>query len=163
MKSVITLLLTTLLVLLFISKPEVGYAVKSNTNELTTKKQPPNQETVLNKKELEKRLGRKLTLKEKILLPFAKKQLKKQARAKKNRINKKAKGKGKGKVQIVALLLCIFLGILGVHRFYLGYTGMGLLYLFTLGLVGVGWIIDIILLIIPNGLTPKGQTNYSGK
>ncbi|MEO5643525.1 MAG: TM2 domain-containing protein [Bacteroidia bacterium] len=65
-----------------------------------------------------------------------------------------------GKSQIVALLLCIFLGPLGIHRFYLGYTGMGILYLFTAGLFGIGWIIDIILLIIPNGLTPKGETSY---
>lgn len=67
---------------------------------------------------------------------------------------------GGGKNQIVALLLCIFFGPLGIHRFYLGYTGLGILYLFTFGLFGIGWLIDIILLIIPNGLTPKGQTNY---
>lgn len=65
-----------------------------------------------------------------------------------------------GKLQIVALILCILLGLIGVHRFYLGYTGMGILYLLTLGLFGIGWIIDIILLIIPNGLTPKGRSNY---
>jgi hypothetical protein len=68
---------------------------------------------------------------------------------------------GGGKSQVVALVLCIFLGLLGIHRFYLGYTGMGLLYLFTLGLFGIGWIIDLILLIIPNGLTPKGKNSYS--
>lgn len=71
----------------------------------------------------------------------------------------KRAGEG-GKSQIVALLLCIFLGWLGIHRFYLGYTGMGLLYLFTFGILGIGWIIDIILLIIPNGLTPKNKTSY---
>lgn len=68
---------------------------------------------------------------------------------------------GGGKSQIVALILCIFLGTLGIHRFYLGYTGMGLLYLFTFGLLGIGWLIDVILLIIPNGLTPKGKSNYT--
>ena len=73
--------------------------------------------------------------------------------------SKKGSGEG-GKSQIVALLLCIFLGLLGIHRFYLGYTGMGLLYLFTAGLFGIGWLIDIILLIIPNGLTPKNKTSY---
>lgn len=67
---------------------------------------------------------------------------------------------GSGKNQIVALLLCFFLGLLGIHRFYLGYTGLGVLYLLTLGIFGIGWIIDLILLIIPNGLTPKGKTNY---
>ena len=65
-----------------------------------------------------------------------------------------------GKLQIVALILCILLGLLGVHRFYLGYTGLGVLYILTLGLFGIGWLIDIILLIIPNGLTPKGKNNY---
>lgn len=43
----------------------------------------------------------------------------------------------------VALILCIFLGYFGVHYFYIGKTGMGLLYLFTLGLFGIGWVIDI--------------------
>jgi hypothetical protein len=66
-----------------------------------------------------------------------------------------------GKNQIVALVLCILFGWFGVHRFYLGYTGMGILYLFTFGLFGIGWLIDILLLIIPNGLTPKGMTSYS--
>lgn len=65
-----------------------------------------------------------------------------------------------GKLQIVALILCILLGLIGVHRFYLGYTGLGILYLLTLGIFGIGWLIDIVLLIIPNGLTPKGKSNY---
>ena len=34
-----------------------------------------------------------------------------------------------GKSQLVALLLNIFLGALGIHRFYLGYVGMGILYI----------------------------------
>jgi TM2 domain-containing membrane protein YozV len=34
-----------------------------------------------------------------------------------------------GKSQLVALLLNIFLGGLGIHRFYLGYVGMGILYI----------------------------------
>lgn len=48
------------------------------------------------------------------------------------------------KNKMVALLLCIFLGYLGIHRFYVGKTGTGILYLLTGGLVGIGWIIDII-------------------
>ena len=52
------------------------------------------------------------------------------------------------KNKMVALLLCIFLGVLGVHRFYVGKIGTGLLYLFTGGLFGIGWIIDIILIAV---------------
>lgn len=51
----------------------------------------------------------------------------------------------------VALLLCWFLGYLGAHKFYEGKTGMGILYLFTFGLVGIGWIIDsFVILFKPN-------------
>lgn len=50
------------------------------------------------------------------------------------------------KSKTVALLLCIFLGYLGVHRFYVGKTKTGILYLFTVGLCGIGWIVDIILI-----------------
>lgn len=46
--------------------------------------------------------------------------------------------------KIVALLLCIFLGTLGIHYFYVGRVGMGILYLLTFGLLGIGWIVDII-------------------
>lgn len=41
-----------------------------------------------------------------------------------------------------AWLLLTFLGVFGVHRFYMGKWGTGLLYLFTLGLLGLGIIYD---------------------
>lgn len=51
----------------------------------------------------------------------------------------------------IALLLCIFLGCFGAHKFYEGKNGMGILYLFTIGILGVGVIIDfIVLLFKPN-------------
>ena len=42
----------------------------------------------------------------------------------------------------VAWLLLTFLGVFGLHRFYMGKWGTGLLYLFTVGLLGIGIIYD---------------------
>jgi TM2 domain-containing membrane protein YozV len=50
------------------------------------------------------------------------------------------------KSYMVALLLSILLGSLGVDRFYLGYVGLGIVKLLTGGGCGVWWIIDIILI-----------------
>ncbi len=55
---------------------------------------------------------------------------------------------------IAALLLCIFLGELGVHRFYLGYTWQGIVQLFTAGGLGIWALIDLIR-IITRDLQPK--------
>lgn len=44
---------------------------------------------------------------------------------------------------LITWLTCMF-GLCGVHRFYLGQPGMGLLYLFTGGLFGVGQFVDLI-------------------
>ena len=58
---------------------------------------------------------------------------------------------GRQKNKWVALLLCFFLGVFGAHKFYEGKIGMGILYLFTMGLFGIGWFIDIIALLFkPN-------------
>ncbi len=57
----------------------------------------------------------------------------------------------KEKNKWVAFLLCLFLGAIGAHKFYEGKVGMGILYLFTGGLFGIGWLVDcIILLCKPN-------------
>jgi TM2 domain-containing membrane protein YozV len=42
----------------------------------------------------------------------------------------------------VAWILLTFVGVFGIHRFYLGKWGTGLLYLLTLGLFGIGLIYD---------------------
>ena len=53
----------------------------------------------------------------------------------------------KPKSKWVALLLCFFFGAIGAHKFYEEKTGMGILYLFTLGLLGIGVVIDFIALL----------------
>ena len=47
----------------------------------------------------------------------------------------------------IAFLLCFFLGIFGAHKFYEGKTGLGILYIFTIGLFGIGYFIDLIIIL----------------
>lgn len=47
----------------------------------------------------------------------------------------------------VALLLCLFLGYFGAHKFYEGKIVMGIVYIFTFGLFGVGAFIDFIVIL----------------
>lgn len=50
------------------------------------------------------------------------------------------------KNKTTALILSILLGSLGIDRFYLGYTGLGILKLITGGGFGIWWLVDIILI-----------------
>lgn len=50
------------------------------------------------------------------------------------------------KSRLVALLLCIFLGLFGAHRFYAGHLLLGVVYLLTAGVLGIGWLVDIVLI-----------------
>jgi TM2 domain-containing membrane protein YozV len=59
-----------------------------------------------------------------------------------------------GKSQLTATLLCFFLGGLGIHRFYLGYTWQGIVQILTLGGLGIWVLIDFIRILIGD-LGPK--------
>lgn len=51
----------------------------------------------------------------------------------------------------VSLVLCIFLGFVGGHKFYEEKIGMGILYIFTMGLFGFGTLVDLITILLkPN-------------
>ena len=53
-------------------------------------------------------------------------------------------------------MLCIFLGIVGAHYFYVGKVGKGILFLFTGGLFGIGWIVDICIILLGNFTDNRG-------
>ncbi len=61
------------------------------------------------------------------------------------------------KSQLVALLLCFFLGGLGLHRFYVGKFGSGILMLLTCGLCGIWVLIDFILILCGNFKDAEGN------
>jgi len=51
------------------------------------------------------------------------------------------------KKRLVALLLCFFLGGIGVHRFYVGKVGSGIAQILTLGGLGIWVLIDFIMIL----------------
>lgn len=74
---------------------------------------------------------------------------------------KKERRKKSMKDKTTALILSILLGGIGVDRFYLGYTGMGILKLLTGGCFGILWLIDIIN-IATGKLQPADGSGYKG-
>jgi TM2 domain len=90
-------------------------------------------------KQVEEKLGKKLSQKEKIGFKIVQKKAKK---AQANIGNEEGTKK-----QLVAFLLCFFIGFIGVHRFYMGYVGIGIAQILTLGGCGIWTLIDFIRII----------------
>lgn len=67
------------------------------------------------------------------------------------------KGNLMAKSWLVAVLLCFFLGVLGVHRFYVGKVGTGILQLITLGGFGIWVLIDFIMILVGKFTDKQGQ------
>jgi TM2 domain-containing membrane protein YozV len=58
---------------------------------------------------------------------------------------------------VPALLLCFFFGVLGVHRFYVGKVGTGILQLLTLGGLGIWALIDFIMIVVGSFTDKQGR------
>lgn len=52
------------------------------------------------------------------------------------------------KKRLVAFVLCFFLGVLGVHRFYAGKVKSGILQLITIGGLGIWALIDLVIILV---------------
>lgn len=50
----------------------------------------------------------------------------------------------------IAALLCLFLGLFGFHRFYVGKIGTGLIWFLTFGLCGIGFLLDLFMILCGN-------------
>ena len=61
------------------------------------------------------------------------------------------------KKRLVAFLLCFFLGGIGVHRFYVGKTGTGILQIVTLGGLGIWVLVDFIMIIVGTFTDKQGK------
>lgn len=58
---------------------------------------------------------------------------------------------------VATLILCLLLGGLGVHRFYVGKIGTGIIWLLTLGLLGIGALVDVIVIAVGNFKDKQGK------
>ena len=111
---------------------DIGYGVKISYEQFLS----------LSPKEYKKLTGHRLGIKKAIVLKIIQKKFSKQPYW------------SGGKNQLVAALLAFAIGVLGVHRFYLGYTWQGIVQLLTLGGCGIWSLIDFIRIIMGT-LKPK--------
>ena len=58
---------------------------------------------------------------------------------------------------LVALLLCLFVGFLGIHRFYVGKSGTGFLQIITFGGLGIWVLIDLIMIVMGKFTDKEGS------
>lgn len=66
-------------------------------------------------------------------------------------------GTNTNQTKIILLLLCFFLGALGVHRFYVGKIGTGILMIVTLGGLGIWVLIDFIMILCGKFTDSEGR------
>ena len=61
------------------------------------------------------------------------------------------------KSRLITLLLCIFLGYFGIHRFYVGKVGTGIIWLITGGIFGFGVLFDLIMILLGKFTDAEGN------
>jgi TM2 domain-containing membrane protein YozV len=61
------------------------------------------------------------------------------------------------KSKMVTMMLCVFLGYLGAHRFYVGKIGSGIAQLLTFGGLGIWWAIDLLMIALGKMTDSEGR------